>query len=145
MLATAFGHMATRVREQHQRLDELIRELREALKTKTQYIALQQELDIAREIQRAMLPKAFPARAEVEIFGAMIPAKEVGGDFYDFFVLDEHRVGVVVADVSGKGVPAALFMAIAKTLLRATALFRTAPGACLSRLNDLLCLSLIHI
>lgn len=139
MLATAFGHMATRVREQHQRLDELIRELREALKTKTQYIALQQELDIAREIQRAMLPKAFPARAEVEIFGAMIPAKEVGGDFYDFFVLDEHRVGVVVADVSGKGVPAALFMAIAKTLLRATALFRTAPGACLSRLNDLLC------
>lgn len=139
MLATAFGHMATRVREQHQRLDELIRELREALKTKTQYIALQQELDIAREIQLAMLPKAFPAQAKVEIFGAMIPAKEVGGDFYDFFVLDEHRVGVVVADVSGKGVPAALFMAIAKTLLRATALFRTAPGACLSRLNDLLC------
>ncbi len=139
MLATAFEHMATRVREQHQRLDELIRELREALKTKTQYIALQQELDIAREIQRAMLPKAFPVQAKVEIFGAMIPAKEVGGDFYDFFVLDEYHVGVVVADVSGKGVPAALFMAIAKTLLRATALFRTAPGACLSRLNDLLC------
>ncbi|MBL8248487.1 MAG: SpoIIE family protein phosphatase, partial [Candidatus Competibacter sp.] len=139
MLATAFGHMATRVREQHQQLDGLIRELREALKTKTQYIALQQELDIAREIQRAMLPKAFPARAEVEIFGAMIPAKEIGGDFYDFFVLDEHRVGVAIADVSGKGVPAALFMAIAKTLLRATALFRAAPGACLAKLNDLLC------
>ncbi len=139
LLAGAFGHMATRVREQHRRLDELIRELREALKTKTQYIALQQELDIAREIQLAMLPKTFPACADVEIFGAMIPAKEVGGDFYDFFALDEHRIGVVVADVSGKGVPAALFMAIAKTLLRATALFRTAPGACLSRLNDLLC------
>lgn len=139
MLATAFGHMTTRVREQHQQLDGLIRELREALKTKTQYIALQQELDIAREIQRAMLPKAFPARAEVEIFGAMIPAKEIGGDFYDFFVLDEHRVGVAIADVSGKGVPAALFMAIAKTLLRATALFRAAPGACLAKLNDLLC------
>lgn len=139
LLATAFGHMATRVREQHQRLDELIGELREALKAKTHYAALQQELHIAREIQLAMLPKAFPARPEVEIFGAMTPAQEVGGDFYDFFVLDEHRAGIAVADVSGKGVPAALFMAITKTLLRATAMFRTAPGICLSRLNDLLC------
>ena len=68
----------------------------------------------------------------------MVPAREVGGDFYDYIVLDEHHIGIAIADVSGKGVPAAFFMAIARTLLRATALFNLTPGACLARLNDLL-------
>ncbi len=137
-LAIAFERMAGRVREQHHKLAELIDELREALKAKTQYIALQQELNIARDIQLALLPKTVPERAGIELIGQMIPAKEVGGDFYDFIVIDENRIGIVVADVSGKGVPAAFFMAIAKTLLRATALFGNPPGLCLARLNNLL-------
>lgn len=137
-LAIAFERMAKRVREQHHKLAELIEQLREALKAKTQYIALQQELNIARDIQLGLLPKTVPVRNGIEIVGQMTPAKEVGGDFYDFIVIDEHRIGIVVADVSGKGVPAAFFMAIAKTLLRATALFGNPPGTCLARLNNLL-------
>ena len=68
----------------------------------------------------------------------MQPAKEIGGDFYDFFALDEHHVAMTVADVSGKGVPAALFMAVSRTLLRAVAQFSESPAKCLVRLNDLL-------
>jgi len=68
----------------------------------------------------------------------MIPAREVGGDFYDVIPLGDDRIGVAVADVSGKGVPAAFFMLIARTLLRATASFEPSPAACLTRLNDLL-------
>lgn len=138
VLAVAFQRMSQRVGEQHSRLAELVVELREALYHKTQLISLQQELDIARKIQLSILPQHFPERPEVEIFGRMMPAKEVGGDFYDFFLLDAHRLGVAVADVSGKGIPAAFFMLIARTLLKATATFGASPGACLSRLNDLL-------
>ena len=75
------------------------------------------ELDIATEIQSGMLPKDFPVRDDFEIFATMTPAKEVGGDFYDFYMLDETHVAITVADVSGKGIPAALFMVIAKTVL----------------------------
>ena len=79
------------------------------------------ELDIARNIQASMLPcifPAFPDRAEFDIYASMDPAKEVGGDFYDFFMVDERHLAIVVADVSGKGVPAALFMVIGKTLIK---------------------------
>ena len=75
------------------------------------------ELDVATEIQSGMLPKDFPVRDDFEIFATMTPAKEVGGDFYDFYMLDETHVAITVADVSGKGIPAALFMVIAKTIL----------------------------
>lgn len=71
------------------------------------------ELDIAKNIQSSMLPSVFPAfpeRREFDIFATMDPAKEVGGDFYDFFMVDERHLAIVVADVSGKGVPAALFL-----------------------------------
>lgn len=138
VLAVAFQRMSQRVGEQHTRLAELVVELREALYHKTRLISLQQELDLARKIQLSILPQHFPERPEVEVFGRMMPAKEVGGDFYDFFLLDAHRLGVAVADVSGKGIPAAFFMLIARTLLKATATFGAGPGACLSRLNDLL-------
>lgn len=138
VMALAFQHMADRVRDQHTRLGELVEELRDALKTKTAFVALQQELDIAREIQMSMLPQEFPPRDDVEVHGCMTPAKEVGGDFYDFFMIDENRVGVVVADVSGKGVPAAFFMAMSRTLLKATALFGEPPGVVMEKLNDLL-------
>ena len=79
------------------------------------------ELDVATRIQADMLPRIFPAypdRKDMDIFASMDPAKEVGGDFYDFFMIDEDHIGLVMADVSGKGVPAALFMVIAKTLIK---------------------------
>ncbi len=75
------------------------------------------ELDVAADIQRGLLPKDFPARNDVELFATMTPAKEVGGDFYDFYLLDETHLAITVADVSGKGIPAALFMVISKTVL----------------------------
>src|SRR3546814_2220463 len=68
----------------------------------------------------------------------MLPAKEVGGDFYDFFWIDEHKLGIAVADVSGKGIPAAFFMLISRTLLRATCLTGAGPGECLEQVNNLL-------
>jgi sigma-B regulation protein RsbU (phosphoserine phosphatase) len=79
------------------------------------------ELNVATQIQADMLPRIFPAfpeRGEFDIYASMIPAKEVGGDFYDFFLIDDDHLGLVMADVSGKGVPAALFMVIAKTLIK---------------------------
>ena len=75
------------------------------------------ELDVAKDIQNGMLPKDFPTRADFELFATMTPAKEVGGDFYDFYFLDETHLAITVADVSGKGIPAALFMVISKTVL----------------------------
>jgi len=139
MMASAFRKMSVRVRQQQQHLQELINELREALKMKAAYFQLQQELDIAREIQKSMLPLDFPVdHPRIQLHATMEPAKEVGGDFYDFFFIDERRLGVVIADVSGKGVPAALFMAISRTLLKATALFGSSPARCLENLNNLL-------
>jgi serine phosphatase RsbU (regulator of sigma subunit) len=138
ILALGFQNLVSRVGEQYQELDRLVRELREALRAKTQFIALQQELEIARKMQLSILPRQFDAIAGLEIRAAMVPAREVGGDFYDFFRLDAHRVGLVMADVSGKGVPAAFFMAISRTLLRAIAQFNDNPATCLARVNDLL-------
>ena len=102
------------------------------------------ELDVATRIQADMLPcifPAFPERPEFDIYATMNPAKEVGGDFYDFFMVDDTHLAIVIADVSGKGVPAALFMVIGKTLLND----HTKPGADLgevfSEVNELLCRS----
>jgi serine phosphatase RsbU (regulator of sigma subunit)/anti-sigma regulatory factor (Ser/Thr protein kinase) len=99
---------------------------------------IQSELRIARDIQVSMLPRVFPPfpdRPEFDIFAVMEPAKEVGGDFFDFFLIDENRLGVVIGDVSGKGVPAALFMAICKTLLKTEALRGLPPEEVLARVN----------
>ena len=137
-LAIAFQTMSARVREQHLELDLLVGELREALKAKTAFIALQQELGIARELQLSILPRVAADEPDFAAHALMIPAEEVGGDFYDFFFLSPRRVGIVVADVSGKGVPAALFMAVSRTLLKATATFGISPGPCLTKLNNLL-------
>jgi len=100
------------------------------------------ELDIAKHIQASMLPcifPAFPERKEFDIYATMEPAKEVGGDFYDFFMVDDTHFAIVMADVSGKGVPAALFMVIGKTLIKD----HTTPGRDLGKVftevNDLLC------
>ena len=100
--------------------------------------AIQNELDVARTMQQTILPRRFPCEPEVQLYARMLPAKDVGGDFYDFFWLAPGLLGVVVADVSGKGVPAALFMAVARTLIRATAMTSDGPGACFRLVNNLL-------
>ncbi len=97
------------------------------------------ELNVATQIQADMLPRIFPPypeRDEFDIYATMTPAKEVGGDFYDFFFIDDNRFAMVMADVSGKGVPAALFMVIAKTLIKNRALMGGNPGEILSYVND---------
>ena len=137
-LAQVMGSLTGRIIDQHQRLSTMVVELREALRVKTQLIAIQQELEIAREMQLSFLPRAFEPVNGLAVHGTMVPAKEIGGDFFDFFQLDEHRVAITVAEVSGKGVPAAQFMAVSHTLLRAVAQFEDRPGPCLARLNDLL-------
>jgi len=100
------------------------------------------ELDVATRIQVSMLPcifPPFPDRDEFELFASMSPAKEVGGDFYDFFLVDNNTLAVVMADVSGKGVPAALFMVIAKTLIKNNAQEGKSPKEVFNAVNNLLC------
>ena len=100
------------------------------------------ELNIATQIQADMLPRIFPAfpeRKEFDLYATMTPAKEVGGDFYDFFLIDDDHLGLVMADVSGKGVPAALFMVIAKTLIKNRALLGESPAEILRNVNSQLC------
>lgn len=103
---------------------------------------IESELNVATHIQTSMLPRifpAFPSRKEFDVYAVMNPAKEVGGDFYDFFMVDEDRVAIVVADVSGKGVPAALFMVIAKTLIKDHAQRGASPDVVFTDVNRLLC------
>ena len=103
---------------------------------------LSAELDVATQIQANMLPRIFPPYAdhpEIELFASMVPAKEVGGDFYDFFMTDNDHFAVVVGDVSGKGVPAALFMVVAKTLLKNVGLQEKSPARIFEKVNDQLC------
>ena len=106
-LATCFNGMTDEIKTYMANLEKETAE-RERIAT---------ELDVAKDIQNGMLPKDFPARADFELFATMTPAKEVGGDFYDFYFLDETHVAITVADVSGKGISAALFMVISKTML----------------------------
>ncbi len=103
---------------------------------------IESELSVAMHIQTSMLPRifpAFPARKEFDVYAIMNPAKEVGGDFYDFFMVDQDHLAIVVADVSGKGVPAALFMVIAKTLIKDHAQRGVSPAVVFTEVNHLLC------
>ncbi len=100
------------------------------------------ELSVANHIQASMLPSTFPAfpeREEIDIYAIMTPAKEVGGDFYDFFFVDEDHLAMVMADVSGKGVPAALFMMLSKTLIKNAAHSGATPKEILEKVNNQLC------
>lgn len=118
-----------------------IEHYKQAIESKEKLIAFQQELNIARAIQTSILPKTFPAfpdRKEFDIFAKMITAKEVGGDFYDFFLLDKYRLAVVIGDVSGKGIAAAMLMAVCKTLLKATAYKGMPADHILAEVNNIL-------
>lgn len=97
------------------------------------------ELNIAANIQKNLLPTDFPASNAYELYASMKPAKEVGGDFYDFFMVDEDHLAFIIADVSGKGVPAALFMVTAKTLLKTYTQFSKEEDKVFSKVNDILC------
>jgi len=100
------------------------------------------ELDVATEMQASMLPNIFPPfpeRDEFDIYAVMFPAREVGGDFYDFFFIDKNTLAVIIADVSDKGIPAALFMVIAITLIKNNALEGKPPAKVFETVNNLLC------
>ena len=100
------------------------------------------ELSLATQIQGAMLPHivpAFPDRLDFDVIGSMDPAKEVGGDFYDYFLIDDDHLGLVIADVSGKGVPAALFMMASKIILQSVAMLGGSPAEILTKTNEAIC------
>lgn len=125
-----------------QKAVEQISFIKKAQAEHSQLEEIQYDLNVAREIQQSILPKVFPAfpeSAPFDIYATMNAAKAVGGDFYDFFMVDEHHLGFTIADVSDKGVPAAIFMAISRTVIRATALRQHSPATCLSESNNLLC------
>lgn len=113
---------------------------KDAMTSHDKLVAIQQELDIATAIQTSILPKTFPAfpdRKDFEIYAEMITAKEVGGDLYDFFLIDKNRLGIIIGDVSGKGIAAALLMAVSKTLLKATALKGIPSDSILTEVNNI--------
>ena len=139
--------------ETHDEIEELLDtmvemedQINEAMKTIRESAAKEEriaaELDLARDIQLAALPQAensLPADKRNELYATMHPAKEVGGDFYDFFMIDKDHLAIIIADVSGKGVPAALFMMVSKALLKNMALRGGKPSETLKTLNDTLC------
>jgi len=132
VLAASFNGMT-------RRLAESIEHLKETTAAKER---IESELQIAHEIQMSMVPKIFPPfpdRSEFDIFATLVPAKEVGGDLYDFFFIDDDHLCFAVGDVSGKGVPASLFMAVTKTLFKVTAGNGGTPGEILARLNAEIC------
>ena len=113
-------------------------EWREALEARDQLVALQNELDVARGMQQSILPTRFPQAPGYTVYGKMQAARNVGGDFFDVIQLNDGRIGLAVADVSDKGVPAALFMMSSRTLLKGAAIGLAFPGEVLREVNDLL-------
>ena len=113
-------------------------EWRDALQSRDKLVALQNELDVATGMQQSILPTRFPQNDSYEVYGKMQAARNVGGDFFDVIPLNDQRVGLAVADVSDKGVPAALFMMSSRTLLKGAAIGRGVPGDVLQEVNDLL-------
>ena len=132
MLAQSLADLSSKTRQ-------YIKDITEITKEKERIGA---ELGLATKIQADMLPNiypAFPERPEFDIYATMTPAKEVGGDFYDFFLIDDDHLGMVMADVSGKGVPAALFMMMSKILVNNYAMMTPSPAKALELVNTQIC------
>jgi sigma-B regulation protein RsbU (phosphoserine phosphatase) len=130
-LAEAFNKMTS----------DLKKSIEEKAKERAEKERIGAELNVAASIQASMLPcifPPFPDRKEFDLYASMLPAKEVGGDFYDFYFIDKNNLAVVIADVSGKGVPAALFMVITKTLIKNCSFCKT-PKNVLESVNKKLC------
>lgn len=122
---------------------ERLKETKEATANQNRLIDIDKELDVAKNIQSSIIPhsfKPFPGNTNFEVIGTMLPAKRIGGDFFDFFPLGKNHLGFSIADVSGKGVPAALFMTMSRGLLRALGQKTSTPDECLRQLNELLSL-----
>ncbi len=113
-------------------------EWREALESRDKLVALQNELGVASKIQQSILPTRFPDKPGCRMFANMKPARNVGGDFFDVIHLADGRIGIAIADVSDKGVPAALFMMSCRTLIKGAAIGKTDPGEVLHEVNQLL-------
>jgi sigma-B regulation protein RsbU (phosphoserine phosphatase) len=111
---------------------------RQALNEHSQLQALRKELEIAASIQKSILPSGSTGFANVDVVGRMIPALEVGGDFYDYFPVKDNRLGMVIGDVSGKGISSALFMAVSRTLIKATGQTGVNASECLASSNAML-------
>ncbi len=109
---------------------------REAEKARGKLVSLQSELTVAHNMQQSVLPKSFPKTADYELYGIMVPARNVGGDFYDFFPLEDGKIGLAIGDVSDKGVPAALFMMASRTTLKGAAIGTENPGDALKVVNE---------
>lgn len=143
-LARVFQGMASEVQNRERILDEQVSQRTQELADKNRALSdaqsvINQELDLARRLQLAILPERFPDIAHCQGHAQMRPATQMGGDFYDFIALPDGRVAIVMADVSGKGVTAAFFMAVARTSLNALVRANPDPGHCLARANDELC------
>ncbi len=122
-------------------IDRTLRHLaewREAVSARDQLVAIQNELDVANKMQQSILPTDFPATRDMGTYGNMEPARNVGGDFFDIIRLEDGRIGLAIADVSDKGVPAALFMMSCRTLLKGAAIGSHDPGVALGIVNDLI-------
>ena len=135
------GELAQRFNSMQDDLKAYIENIREVTAEKER---IGTELEVAKSIQADMLPRSFPPfpeREEIDIYASMSPAKEVGGDFYDFFFADQDHIALVIADVSGKGIPAALFMVVAKTMIKnhVQSSRSLSPSKILSRVNEKLC------
>jgi sigma-B regulation protein RsbU (phosphoserine phosphatase) len=121
---------------------EQIHYVHESQKEHTQLVSLKEDLTTASEIQQYFLPRTFPPFPEdsdkVDIYASMEAAKEVGGDFYDFFRIDDDHIALVIADVCGKGIPAALFMAVSQTMIRSKGTLCASAAECLTKSNHLL-------
>lgn len=113
-------------------------EWREAVSFRDKLTALQSELSVANQIQQSILPTDFPAHSGYEVYGSMDPAKDIGGDFFDVIRLEDGCVGLAVADVSGKGIPAALFMMSSRTMMKGSAISMPEPGKALGMVNSML-------
>ena len=143
-LVRVFQHMVRQVQAREEYLESMVRARTRDLEESNAQLEkakqrMEAELNIAHTLQGAILPKTLPENPSYSGHALMTPAREMGGDFYDFFTLNDGRLSVVMADVSGKGVPAAFFMAIARTVMRAAAARHPNPGACLEEVNDAIC------
>ena len=143
-LVRVFQNMVRQVQAREEYLESMVRARTRDLQESNAQLErakerMESELKIAHALQGAILPKTLPDDPAYSGQALMTPAREMGGDFYDFFTLDDGRLSVVMADVSGKGVPAAFFMAIARTVMRAAAARHPTPGPCLQEVNDAIC------
>ena len=143
-LVRVFQNMVRQVQAREEYLESMVRARTRDLEASNAQLErakerMESELRIAHALQGAILPKTLPENPTYSGHALMTPAREMGGDFYDFFTLADGRLSVVMADVSGKGVPAAFFMAIARTVMRAAAARHATPGPCLQEVNDAIC------